>query len=35
MPLVGLVTSTLLTLYLLPALYPWFNPKEVETSHSP
>ena len=28
----GLLTSTLLTLYLLPALYPWFSPKEIETS---
>jgi cobalt-zinc-cadmium resistance protein CzcA len=25
----GLITSTLLTLYLLPALYPWFSSKEV------
>jgi len=25
----GLITSTLLTLYLLPALYAWFSPKEV------
>ncbi|MBI4904899.1 MAG: efflux RND transporter permease subunit [Acidobacteria bacterium] len=25
----GLVTSTLLTLFLLPALYPWFSPKDV------
>jgi cobalt-zinc-cadmium resistance protein CzcA len=25
----GLLTSTLLTLYLLPALYPWFSSKEV------
>jgi cobalt-zinc-cadmium resistance protein CzcA len=25
----GLVTSTLLTLYLLPALYSWFSPKET------
>ena len=23
----GLITSTLLTLYLLPALYPWFSRK--------
>jgi cobalt-zinc-cadmium resistance protein CzcA len=29
----GLLTSTLLTLYLLPALYPWFSPTKVETSH--
>jgi cobalt-zinc-cadmium resistance protein CzcA len=28
----GLITSTLLTLYLLPALYPWFSNKEVEQS---
>ncbi len=28
----GLLTSTLLTLYLLPALYPWFSPNEIETS---
>jgi Cu/Ag efflux pump CusA len=26
----GLITSTLLTLYLLPALYGWFSPKEAE-----
>lgn len=25
----GLITSTLLTLYLLPILYPWFSPKEL------
>ena len=25
----GLFTSTLLTLYLLPALYEWFSPKEI------
>jgi cobalt-zinc-cadmium resistance protein CzcA len=25
----GLITSTLLTLYLLPALYEWFSPKEI------
>jgi len=25
----GLITSTLLTLYLLPALYPWFSSKEI------
>jgi cobalt-zinc-cadmium resistance protein CzcA len=25
----GLITSTLLTLYLLPALYAWFSPKEM------
>lgn len=25
----GLITSTLLTLYLLPVLYPWFSPKEL------
>ncbi len=29
----GLLTSTLLTLYLLPALYPWFSLKDVEASH--
>jgi heavy metal efflux system protein len=28
----GLITSTLLTLYLLPALYAWFSPKTVEQS---
>ena len=28
----GLITSTLLTLYILPLLYPWFSPKEVETT---
>ena len=28
----GLITSTLLTLYILPLLYPWFSPKEVETA---
>jgi cobalt-zinc-cadmium resistance protein CzcA len=26
----GLMTSTLLTLYLLPALYAWFSPKAIE-----
>jgi heavy metal efflux system protein len=26
----GLVTSTLLTLYLLPALYPWFSPQAAQ-----
>jgi cobalt-zinc-cadmium resistance protein CzcA len=25
----GLVTATILTLYLLPMLYPWFTPKEL------
>ena len=25
----GLITSTLLTLYILPLLYPWFNPKQM------
>jgi cobalt-zinc-cadmium resistance protein CzcA len=25
----GLITSTLLTLYLLPALYPWFSNNEI------
>jgi cobalt-zinc-cadmium resistance protein CzcA len=28
----GLITSTLLTLYLLPALYAWFSPKTIEQS---
>ena len=28
----GLITSTLLTLYLLPALYGWFSPEEVGRS---
>ena len=28
----GLITSTLLTLYLLPALYEWFSPKEIMPS---
>lgn len=27
----GLITSTLLTLYLLPALYQWFSPKDDES----
>jgi cobalt-zinc-cadmium resistance protein CzcA len=26
----GLVTSTLLTLYVLPLLYPWFTPRRPE-----
>jgi len=26
----GLITSTLLTLYILPLLYPWLSPKEME-----
>jgi cobalt-zinc-cadmium resistance protein CzcA len=26
----GLITSTLLTLFLLPVIYPWFSPKRVE-----
>ncbi len=26
----GLITATILTLYLLPMLYPWFTPKEME-----
>ena len=33
----GLITSTLLTLYILPLLYPWFSPKEVgmaEATHN-
>jgi cobalt-zinc-cadmium resistance protein CzcA len=25
----GLITSTLLTLFLLPALYPWFAPRHA------
>lgn len=28
----GLITSTLLTLYLLPVLYPWFSPKKIAQS---
>ena len=28
----GLITSTLLTLYLLPALYAWFSPKDGDVS---
>jgi cobalt-zinc-cadmium resistance protein CzcA len=28
----GLVTSTLLTLYILPLLYPWFTPKAIASS---
>jgi cobalt-zinc-cadmium resistance protein CzcA len=31
----GLITSTLLTLYLLPALYPWFSRKEVRGGEAP
>jgi cobalt-zinc-cadmium resistance protein CzcA len=31
----GLITSTLLTLYLLPVLYPWFSPKKIDGSHAP
>ena len=31
----GLITSTLLTLYILPVLYPWFSPKEQEMSYAP
>jgi cobalt-zinc-cadmium resistance protein CzcA len=31
----GLITSTLLTLYLLPILYPWFSPKEIGPSSAP
>ncbi len=27
----GLITSTLLTLYILPLIYPWFSPKKLET----
>jgi len=30
----GLITSTLLTLYILPLLYPWFNPKLREAAIS-
>ena len=28
----GLITSTLLTLYILPLLYAWFSPKEMEVA---
>lgn len=31
----GLITSTLLTLYLLPILYPWFSPKELDNTYAP
>jgi len=31
----GLITSTLLTLYLLPVLYPWFSPKKINSSYAP
>jgi len=31
----GLITSTLLTLYLLPVLYPWFSPKKINPSYAP
>jgi cobalt-zinc-cadmium resistance protein CzcA len=31
----GLTTSTLLTLYLLPVLYPWFSPKEIKLPYAP
>jgi cobalt-zinc-cadmium resistance protein CzcA len=27
----GLVTSTILTLLVLPVVYPWFSPREVAT----
>ena len=30
----GLMTSTLLTLYLLPVLYPWFSPKEIGPAYA-
>ncbi len=30
----GLITSTLLTLYLLPVLYPWFSPKELNQPYA-
>ena len=30
----GLVTSTLLTLYILPILYPWFIPKEHDIAYA-
>jgi len=30
----GLITSTVLTLYILPLLYPWFSPKEVEMAEA-
>jgi cobalt-zinc-cadmium resistance protein CzcA len=29
-----LITSTLLTIYLLPALYPWFSPKEINQPYT-
>jgi len=31
----GLVSATLLTLYVLPILYPWFSPREVTSSSGP
>lgn len=31
----GLITSTLLTLYLLPLLYPWFSPKDGQPIDQP
>jgi Cu/Ag efflux pump CusA len=31
----GLITSTLLTLYILPILYPWFAPKGTEVAPPP
>ena len=31
----GLITSTLLTLYILPLLYPWFEPKRTEVVPPP
>lgn len=30
----GLITSTFLTLYILPVLYPWFSPKEMRSSNA-
>jgi len=30
----GLITSTLLTLYILPILYPWFSPKEQDNAYA-
>ena len=31
----GLVTSTMLTLFLLPVLYPWFSPKDRALATGP
>ena len=30
----GLITSTLLTALVLPAIYPWFAPRRLSTDHS-